>query len=154
MTVVKRTVVRSRLSQMIDTAGGVSVGAALKDAQSRLADLEPQSREHVRATVAELTALTRPAQEADLPAALERAYALASGVLDAAGMFDNRALCAAAASLCDLIDGDEADFDWRVVPVHAQAMSLILSLPPEADDARQRILDGLGDIRARKLAAN
>ena len=55
--------------------------------------------------------------------------------------------------LCDLIDAAPAGrlFDWRIVTVHAQAMQLILSLPPEAADVRREILASLGQVLAKKI---
>lgn len=150
MTVVKRTAVRSRLSQLVDSAGGVSVSNAVADAKRRLAALEPESRERVKVLAAELSALTPPAPE-DLAMRMERAYDLSSGVLDAAGMFDQAELCAVATSLCDLIDAAGSDFDWRIVPVHARAMGFILALPPEAEVERRHVLAELLKIREKKL---
>ena len=153
MTVVIRTPRTSRLSKLIDSAGGASVGVALARARRNLARLEPRSIEVIKGHVAELLALTPPAGPEDLFPKMEAAYRAAAGVLDAAGPFERDDLCAAAVSLCELIDGaGEAGFDWRIVQVHARALELMLTLPSTAADQRKRVLEGLADVRARKLS--
>jgi len=153
VSVVIRTPRVSRLSKLIDSAGGASVALALARARRNLAKLEPRSLEVVRGHVAELAALTPPAGPEEALPALEAAYRAAVGVLDAAGPFERDDLCAAAVSLCDLIDGADADgFDWRIVQVHARALELMLTLPGDAVDQRQRVLEGLAAVRTRKLS--
>ena len=153
MTVVIRTPRTSRLSKLIDSAGGASVGVALARARRNLAQLEPRSIEVIKSHVAELMALTPPAGPDETFPRMEAAYRAAAGVLDAAGPFERDDLCAAAVSLCELIDGaGDAGFDWRIVQVHARALELMLTLPPTASDQRKRVLEGLADVRARKLS--
>lgn len=153
MTVVIRTPRTSRLSKLIDSPGGSSVGVALAKARDNLSSLEPRSLEMIAACIAEIGALQPPRTHDDLQANLLAAYRASAGVLDAAGPFDRADLCAVATSLCDLIDGagDAADFDWRIVQVHSRALELMMALPVEAKPQRQQILDGLADVRARKL---
>ena len=153
MTVVTWTPRKSRLSQMVDSPGGVSIGAALARAREHLAALEPRSLEMVASYVAGLKALVPPATEIEIASRLEAAYQAASGVIDAAGPFERRDLCAAATSLCDVIDATPPDtmLDWRIVQVHARAMELMLVLPPEAVVEREKVLEGLADMRARKV---
>ena len=153
MSVVIRTPRVSRLAKLIDAAGGASVGVALARAKRNLAKLEPRSLEVIRGHVAELAALPPPASPDEAFPRMEAAYRAAVGVLDAAGPFERDDLCAAAVSLCDLVDGaDPASFDWRIVQVHARALELMLSLPADAADQRRRVLDGLADMRAHKLS--
>ncbi|MFN4091766.1 MAG: chemotaxis protein CheE [Brevundimonas sp.] len=154
MTVVIRTPRTSRLSKLIDSAGGASVALALARAKRNLAKLEPRSLEVVRGHVAEMLALTPPAGPEDAFPKLETAYRAAVGVLDAAGPFERDDLCAAAASLCDLIDaaGNATGFDWRIIQVHARALELMLTLPADAADQRQKVLEGLAEVRNRKLS--
>lgn len=152
MSVVIRTPRTSRLSKLIDSAGGASVGVALARARRNLAKLEPRSLEAVKANVAELLALTPPAAPEEAFPKMEAAYRASAAILDAAGPFERDDLCAAAVSLCELIDGSgDAGFDWRIVQVHARALELMLTLPATAADQRKRVLEGLADVRARKL---
>ncbi len=152
MTVVIRTPRTSRLSRMIDSAGGSSVGVALARARRNLAKLEPRSLDMVKGHIADLIAITPPTGPEDVPSKRDAAYRAAVGVLDAAGPFERHDLCAAAVSLCDLVDGAApGGFDWRIVQVHARAMELMLTLPADASEPRKRVLEGLADVRARKL---
>ena len=154
MTVVTWVNRKSRLSTMIDEPGGLSVGVALAQAQSRIEAMQDRSQMIVAERIAELAALKPPsAADPDTARILAHAYHLSSAVIDAAGPFELDDLCAAAAGLCDLIDAAPTDrpFDWRIVTVHAQALQLMLKLPPEAVEARTQVLDNLREILARKL---
>jgi hypothetical protein len=158
MVVVLRKERRSRLTAMIDQPGGVSVGIALAQAKANLEALQAQSQAILVARVAELAALTAP-DRADPEAvrrAMEKAYDVSSAVIDAAGPFELIDLCTVAAGLCDLIDAapDDRPFDWRIVTVHAQSMQLIMSLPPEAVEARAQVLDSLKQVLAKKIPAH
>ena len=154
MTVVLTTARKSRLSAMIDKPGGVSVGVALVQAKANLDTLQARSLTIVGERIAELVKLTPPAaHDPDPQQQRSVAYALSSAVIDAAHPFERDDLCAVAAGLCDLIDAAPAGrpFDWRIVTVHAQAMQLILSLPPEAAETRQQILGSLAEVLAKKI---
>ena len=154
MSVVLTIPRTSRLSSMINAPGGISVGVALTQAGDNVQALQARGMAIVGEQVAALMALVPP--EPGGPEALGRrvtAYELASAVIDAAHPFQRDDLCAAASSLCDLVDAapDDRPFDWRIVTVHAQAMQLILALPPEAGDARRQILDSLAQVVAHKI---
>lgn len=153
MSVVIRTPRTSRLSKLIDSAGGASVALALARAKHNLAKLEPRSLDVIKGHVANLTVLTPPAGPDETSPRMEAAYRAAVGVLDAAGPFERHDLCAAAVSLCDLIDGaNPSGFDWRIVQVHARALELMLTLPADAAEPRKRVLEGLAEVRTRKLS--
>lgn len=154
MSVVLTIARTSRLSSMINAPGGISVGVALTQARDNVQALQERGLEIVADRVAALMALVPP--EPGSPEALGRrakAYELASAVIDAAHPFQRDDLCTAASSLCDLVDAAPEDrpFDWRIVTVHAQAMQLILALPPEAGDTRRQILDSLAQVLAHKI---
>lgn len=156
MSVVVTIPRKSRLSTLIDKPGGVSVGVALIQARENLETLQWRSLKIVADRIAELVKLVPPAPgDPDPLSRRTEAYALANAVIDAAHPYERDDLCAVAAGLCDLIDAAPADrpFDWRIVTVHAQAMQLILSLPPEAADIRQEILASLGQVLAKKIPA-
>jgi hypothetical protein len=156
MVVVLRKERKSRLSAMIDQAGGISVGVALAQARAHLETLQAEAHAIVGARIAELVALRPPAPaDPDARQTLERVYDLASAIIDAAGPFELIDLCAVAAGLCDLIDAAPEDrpFDWRIVTVHAQSMQLIMSLPPEAVDERAQVLDSLKQVLTKKIPA-
>lgn len=153
MTIITHNRRRSRLSTLIDQPGGVSVGTALAQARANLAPLEGRSREIIEAQVSALTAMTPPANLNDSGPALDKAYEYSSALIDAAGPFELNDLCTAASNLCDLIDAAPSDrpFDWRIITVHAQALRLLLTLPPEAAEARAQVLDSLKDVLKAKV---
>lgn len=142
---------RSRLSTLIDQPGGISTRTALRQASENLAGLEQRSAEMLEATIAELAALPLPSSSETRLAQMERAYALASGIIDAAGPFGHDDLCAAAYNLCDLLDAGSADtnFDWRIVTVHVQSFKLLMALPSDQKLAKEQVLQSLKHLRAK-----
>ncbi|WP_292037402.1 MULTISPECIES: chemotaxis protein CheE [unclassified Brevundimonas] len=152
MTVITHNRRRSRLSTLIDQPGGVSAGAALAQAKANLAEMAERSRAVIEEQVAALAALRPAATLDEASRLLDQAYDHSSAVIDAAGPFDLKDLCAAAANLCDLIDAAPEDrpFDWRIVTVHAQALRLLLTLPADAVEARTQVLASLKDVLKAK----
>lgn len=159
MTVITHARRRSRLSQIIDSAGGVSVGAALAKARENLAALKPRALEEVARHIDEAAAIPAPTDPMDAIRRLEQVYRAANGVIDAAHSFDLDDLCAIALSLCDVVDRSAValeaggvDIDWRVIEVHAQSLRLVYGLPAEATAERAQIRARLADMVARKFA--
>ena len=154
MTVITHLQRKSRLSQMMDQPGGLSVGAALAQAKANLDGLKDQALSVIAQNIDAL--LASPA--ADLPEAvrLDMAYAASSQIIDAASPFAMDDLCIAAKGLCDLLDAAPrgGGFDWRISTVHAQAMKLLLALPCDAAEPRQAIVDNLREVLRRKLGTN
>ena len=154
MTVITHLQRKSRLSQMMDQPGGLSVGAALAQAKANLDGLKDQALSVIAQNIDAL--LAPPA--ADLPEAirLDMAYAASSQIIDAASPFAMDDLCIAAKGLCDLLDAAPrgGGFDWRISTVHAQAMKLLLALPGDATEAREAIVDNLREVLRRKLGTN
>ena len=153
MTVITHNRRRSRLSTLIDQPGGVSAGVALAQAKANLAEMADRSRAVIEEQVSALAALQPAATLEESNRLLDRAYDHSSAVIDAAGPFELKDLCAAAANLCDLIDAAPEDkpFDWRIVTVHAQALRLLLTLPAEAAEARTQVLASLRDVLKAKV---
>jgi hypothetical protein len=157
MSVVVTIPRKSRLSTLINKPGGISVGVALSQARDNLQALQSRSLAIVADRIGELVRLAPPLPDDPDPLARRvQAYGLSNAVIDAAHPFERDDLCAVAAGLCDLIDAAPADrpFDWRIVTVHAQAMQLILSLPPEAADIRHQVLSSLAQVLAKKIPAD
>lgn len=154
MTVITHLQRKSRLSQMMDQPGGLSVGAALAQAKANLDGLRDQALSVIAQNI---DALLAPSST-DLPEAvrLDMAYAASSQIIDAASPFAMDDLCIAAKGLCDLLDAAPRDggFDWRIATVHAQAMKLLLALPCDAAEPRQAIVDNLREVLRRKLGTN
>lgn len=154
MTVITHARRKSKLSKMIDAAGGISVFTALTQAQAELEPLRARSLEEVARQIEFLAAARPPAPEEDAQARLEQLYRTANAVIDAAGPFDMDEVCAAASGLCDLIDAasPERPFDWRLPPIYAGSLSLLLALPAAAKAERAQVRASLNDLVARKLA--
>lgn len=154
MTVITHARRKSRLSKIIDAAGGVSVGAALVQARNHMEKLRPRSLAEVADRISELEQLQATDSPEEAAERLAVAYRAANGVIDSAGPFDLDDVCKAAVGLCDLIDAvsPARPFDWRVLPVFAQSMRLLMALPLEAKEERGRILSSLDRMIDLKLA--
>lgn len=139
---------------MIDSAGGVSVGVALARARANIESMRARALEVVAVQISALEAIPAPAGPADTPARLDQAYQAATGLIDAAAPFELHDLCRAAGGLCDLIGAVDPNggFDWRIVTVHARSLRLLHSLPLDAAEDRDRVLQSLRDVIERKLA--
>lgn len=153
MTVITHNQRKSRLSEMLDRPGGVSVGAALAQARANLDGLQDQARAIIGDNIAAL--LAKPDPNLIEPMRLDLAYSASSQIIDAASPFSMDDLCTAAKGLCDLLDAAprQGGFDWRIATVHAQAMKLLLALPPEEQAARTAILTNLHEVLRKKLPA-
>lgn len=139
---------------MIDSAGGVSVGAALAQARANVEALRERALTVVEAQISALDAVPPPVGLDDTPARLNQVYCAATELIDAAGPFELFDLCQAAGGLCDLIGAVQPGeaFDWRIVVVHARSLRLLHSLPAEAVEERARILQSLSEVLERKRA--
>ena len=153
MTVITHNQKRSRLAEMMDRPGGISVGVALAQARSNLDALQSQARDIIAQNIAVL--LTKPDPDLIEPLRLDAAYSASSQIIDAASPFSMDDLCTVAKGLCDLLDAAprQGGFDWRIATVHAQAMKVLLSLPAEEQAARTAILTNLHEVLRRKLPA-
>lgn len=153
MTVITHTQRKSRLADMLDRPGGVSVGVALAQARANLDGLQDQARAIIGDNIAAL--LAKPDPNLIEPMRLDLAYSASSQIIDAASPFSMDDLCTAAKGLCDLLDAAprQGGFDWRIATVHAQAMKLLLALPPQEQAARTAILTNLHEVLRKKLPA-
>jgi hypothetical protein len=153
MTVITHNQRKSRLSEMLDRPGGVSVGVALAQAKANLDGLQDQARAIIADNIAVL--LAKPEPDLIEPMRLDLAYSASGQIIDAASPFAMDDLCTAAKGLCDLLDAAprQGGFDWRIATVHAQAMKVLLSLPPQEQAARTAILTNLHEVLRRKLPA-
>ncbi len=153
MTVITHARRTSRLSKIINAAGGVSIGVALTRARANLEVLRPRGLEELATCIAELEAI-QPAVGGDDSAVLAKVYHAANGVIDAAGPFELHDICAVASGLCDLADAATAErrFDWRVLPVCVQSLRLLMTLPADAVDGRATVRANFDDMVSRKLS--
>jgi len=153
MPVITHARVKSNLSRMIDSPGGISVGVALTQARANIESKRAEAMAVVDTQIVALEAVVPPTTLDDQPFRLNDAYRATNGVIDAASHFELADLCQAASGLCDLIDGARPDqmFDWRIVTVHAGSFKLLQALPLEETAARSTVLDSLKMVVERKL---
>lgn len=153
MAVITHARQKSKLSKMIDSPGGISVGVALTQAKANIEAKRAEAMAVVDVQIAALEAVVPPADLEEQSFRLNEAYRAANAVIDAASPFELLDLCGAASGLCDLIDGAKPDqtFDWRIVTVYARSLRLLQTLPLEQTEARNAVLDGLKMVVERKL---
>lgn len=155
MTVITHARRKSRLSQIINAAGGISVGVAVAQARANVESMRTESMATVDAEIAALETVQKPATLADQAVQLAEAYRASNAVIDAASPFDLIDLCRAAATLCDVIDASSPEqmFDWRIVTVHARALRLLQTLPMDDRAAREQVLGSLEEVLKRKAGS-
>lgn len=153
MTVITHNRRRSRLAEMIDKPGGISIGVALSQAQANIDERRAPSLNAVTEMIQDLLAIACPTSLEDNFERLVEAYRGTNAIIDVAGPFDLGDLCEAAGHLCNLIDAAPAGelFDWRIVTVHAQAMQMLMRLPENANEARRTVLDSLQQVQERRI---
>lgn len=153
MTVITHKRRKSRLTEMIDKPGGISVGVALVQAQANIEQRRASSLETITEMIKALLVVPIPTTPEETFDRLFEVYRGANAIIDVASPFDLTALCEAATNLCNLIDGARPGdrFDWRIVTVHAQAMQMLLRLPEDADEARRTVLESLQQVQDRKV---
>lgn len=142
---------RSRLSKLVNQPGGVTVSKALAEAARQTEEFRAEAMTVVAAALDELDAVVAaPPAAQDRPDWLDRVYFLATRVCDTAGPFGYEDLCAAAFSLCELVDRQRRGraLDLPPIKVHAGALRLLLAgdQPPAA---RKAVLAGLAQVVER-----
>jgi hypothetical protein len=154
-TVITHNRRKSRLTELIDRPGGISIGVALIQAQANIEERRASSLETIGELIIALMAIERPVSLEDNFDRLIEVYRGSNAVIDVAGPFGLDALCEAAGNLCSLVDASPAStlFDWRIVTVHAQAMQMLIRLPANADEARRTVLGSLQLVQERKAPA-
>jgi hypothetical protein len=153
MTVITHKRRKSRLTEMIDKPGGISVGVALSQAQANIEERRASSLEAVAGMVKSLLDVEPPTSLEQNFDRLIEVYRGSNAIIDVASPFALNELCEAASHLCNLVDASPAGemFDWRIVTVHAQAMQMLLRLPEDAAEARQTVLASLQEVQDRKI---
>ena len=153
MTVITHSRRKSRLSKLIDSAGGITVGVAVAQARENIAELRARALNEVARHIAELAALQQPNTADERADILRRIYQSANNVIDAASPFGLDEICTVATSLCDMVDraAGETTFDWRILSVHIQSLQLLNTLPAEAVEQREAVLAQLKTMVAKKF---
>lgn len=132
--------VKYTLTEQIARPGGMTVAISTQRAARELAAKEGEAKKNVGQTIGRLETLCRSQS-----ATMDEVYDQGVLILDIAGLFDERTLCEAAYSLCELTDRlrTQGRVDWTAVGVHVEALRLIWSVDKEAAETLTSVLDGL-----------
>lgn len=138
--------VKYRLSEQVAKPGGMTADLATERAMRELAAQAGDARKALGASIGRLEGLC---QEKTAP--VDAVYDESSTVLDIAGMFNQRILCDAAYSLCELTDrlrtvGRE---DWQAIGVHVNALRLIWAKDKAVGPEMKTVVDGLWALTDR-----
>jgi hypothetical protein len=153
MSVITHSRRKSRLSKLIDSAGGIAVGLALTQARDNIGKLRDKALQEVTRHIGALSALKQPTTPDEKDETLRRIYQSANHLIDAASPFGLEQICAVASSLCDMVDRAAAEqtFDWRILQVHIQSLQLLNTLPEEAIEERNAVTAQLSSMVAKKF---
>ncbi|MDD3837222.1 MAG: hypothetical protein WCY15_14265 [Phenylobacterium sp.] len=135
--------VTSRLSEQVDRPGGMTAQIAMQRVNHEMSAEEHRSREAVGESLTLLETLCR-----EQTGGMDAVYDAATAVIDVAGLFDERVLCDAAYSLCELTDRlrTQDKVDWSAVAVHVEALRLIYSVDPRNAAQFRPVVDGLWKV--------
>lgn len=141
--------VKYKLTEQVSREGGMTAGMASERAQRELAAHAGDARKALSASIGRIEAMC-----AEKAATVDQVYQEGSAVLDIAGLFNQRTLCDAAYSLCEMCDRlrTTGRHDWASINVHANAMRLIWAKNREDDPALKAVVDGLWSITDRLQA--
>lgn len=138
--------VRYRLTEQVAKPGGMTAELANERALRELAALGGDARKAIGATIGRMEEMVK-AKEATVDAV----YDESSTVLDIAGMFNQRILCDAAYSLCELTDRLRTGgrHDWPSIGIHVNALRLIWSKDKNVGPEMKTVVDGLWALTDR-----
>jgi hypothetical protein len=139
--------VKSSLSKQLFEPGGRLVRDAERLAGEALDTHRDEAMAMITATLDELEGVCAAAAEGSGP----QVYSLGARVIDLAAFFDTGPLHDAAWSLCEVSDRmiNGGIWHWPSVPVHLQAMRLILASGCRTGRTSQTLLEGLRKISQR-----
>jgi hypothetical protein len=155
MSAVMWVTQKSRLSRLIDDAGGMTVGTALAEADTLTQSMREAALQAVVEGLGDLEGLVGAGpEEGEETRWLERIYGLAYGLLELAGPFGLEDMCAAAYSLCALADGQRRQRRLNAEPIRLHVAALrLLTRDGESDETRKEVLAGLAHISERVAKA-
>jgi hypothetical protein len=142
--------VKHRLSEQVGKAGGMTAEIANQRAQRELAAQSGDARKALGASIGRLEAMVQVKT-----AGIDDVYAESSTVLNIAGLYDQKLLCDAAYSLCELTDRlrNSSRDDWASIGIHANALRLIWAKDQAAGPEMKAVVDGLWALTDRVGAA-
>ncbi|HEX2560865.1 hypothetical protein [Phenylobacterium sp.] len=135
--------VTSRLSEQVDRPGGMTAQIAIQRVTHEMSAEASRSREVVGESLTQLEQLCK-----EQTVGMDAVYDVATAVIDVAGLFDERVLCDAAYSLCELTDRlrTQEKVDWSAVAVHVEALKLIYGVDPRNTAQFRPVVDGLWKV--------
>lgn len=138
--------VKYRLTEQVAREGGMTVGIAMQRVARELAAVEAKSREAIGVTIGVLEDLCQ-----EKSVSMDDIYDLSTAVIDVAGLFDEKLLCQAAYSLCELTDKlrNSDRTDWTSITIHANAMRLLHAGEEKNQEKLHALVDGLWAITER-----
>ena len=138
--------VKYKLSEQVVKPGGMTADIAN---QRALRELEAQAGDARKALGASIGRMEAMCQEKSAP--VDAVYDESSTVLDIAGLFNQRILCDAAYSLCELTDRlrTVGRHDWQAIGVHVNALRLIWAKDKAIGPEMKTVVDGLWALTDR-----
>ncbi|HMP62120.1 MAG TPA: hypothetical protein PKA17_03335 [Phenylobacterium sp.] len=132
--------IRNRLAQHVNEPGGMTAGMANTRAARELAGQQDKAYAAIAETLETLEWLC---ESQDAP--MDSVYDLSTFILDIAGLFDDKLLCRAAYSLCELSDKlrTQDRTDWPSIKVHVNGMRLILNTEESGRENLKAMVEGL-----------
>jgi hypothetical protein len=154
MRPVRKLKVRSRLASLAFKGGGITVNAALKQADLALEPLRAPGLIVLDAAIAEIE--RRYGREASGRAGepFEDLYLLCSRVIDLALFVPDSGLDEAARAFCGLADLSQElkTWAWDAVEIHIEALKLLrMSGAAMSQAERDAILEGLAQVTQKRL---
>lgn len=138
--------VKNRLAAHVVEPGGMTAGMANTRAGRELAAQQGKSYQAMGETLETLEWLC---ESRDAP--MDSVYDLSTSILDIGGLFDDKLLCRAAYSLCELADKlrTQDKTDWASIKVHVNGLRLIWNTEESGRENLTAMVDGLWSLTER-----
>jgi hypothetical protein len=150
----KKIKVRTRLSTLAFTGGGIMAKDALKRADTAIDGMRGPSLAAIDEMMAQMDARFGPAAAAREAEPVDDLYILASGIISLSACVRDSGLDQGAKALCDLVDLSEQMevWDWEAVDVHLSTLRM-LRAAGEAMTPHERgaVIDGLIKVTRKRI---
>ncbi|MGH6957986.1 MAG: hypothetical protein ACREEW_15075 [Caulobacteraceae bacterium] len=138
----------NRLAGALVSKGGLSVGEAMRAAETQVEVMREPTIADIDARLAEIDSLSeRVRAEAD-QAALDAIYAASNRIVALGGVFGLGELGKAAYSLCELVSRMErpGPESWPLIAVHLNGLRLLRNPDAHSQAQRADVLKGLAQV--------
>jgi hypothetical protein len=151
---VKKFKVRTRLSTMAFTPGGISVKDALARADVAIEKMRDPSLAAIDTALAAMEMRFGPANAGRDNEPPDELYELSSSIIDVAVCVRDTGIDQGAKALCDLVDlsGELGVWDWEAVDLHISTLRMLRS-GGEGLGAAERgaLIDGLLKVTRKRI---